>query len=319
MYGDVFALTRESAAELLRGPVPGARVTEVVRLSGGSVSGACEVRFAGAEEPVIVKVYGRGAGDRMVKELAVYRILREHGVTAVPRVLGSGGEDGGGALGVPYLVMSRLPGESAQAALETMDSADVAEVYRQMGAVLADVHRIEREAFGYYHRDLIFDPQPTNEAFMLRLAGRKLAQFAEWSGDRALHDAARDFIGDRGWVLAGCTVPRLLHNDFHELNVLVERTPDGPVVTGFIDVEDAMAGDPMADVAKTCAYSVRDDAVKLRGLREGYGAFPVGWEALVGLYRLIHGIELWDYFHETGIREPLDGLRAEMRALLVAG
>src|SRR5207302_3082144 len=115
---------------------------------------------------------------------------------------------------------------------------EFAEVYRQLGAILADVHRIERDAFGYIHRDGIYNPQPTNTAYMTALAAEKLADFDVRGGDSRLRRSAQGFIADRTELLARCTTARLVHNDFHEGNVLIERGAAGPVVTGFVDVEN---------------------------------------------------------------------------------
>ena len=58
----------------------------------------------------------------------------------------------------------------------------------------------------------------------------------------------------------------LCHNDFHEGNILIEQDEGrGWQVAGFIDVENAIAADPMIDLAKTDCYSIRGNRAKLDG------------------------------------------------------
>jgi hygromycin-B 7''-O-kinase len=50
----------------------------------------------------------------------------------------------------------------------------------------------------------------------------------------------------------------LCHNDFHEGNILADRDQRrGWQVTGFIDVENDIAADPLMNLAKTDCYSIR--------------------------------------------------------------
>lgn len=99
---------------------------------------------------------------------------------------------------------------------------------------------------------------------------------------------------------------------------MVTRTPDGPVLTGLIDVENAMAGDPMVDLSKTHSYSIGDNRVKLDGLFEGYGEVPTEWERRFRLFQLIHSFELWDFFCGIGEKDKLDPIAEEIRTLVAA-
>jgi hygromycin-B 7''-O-kinase len=324
--GDGFTLTADLATDLLRDLIPGAKVAGVERSSGGQISGAYEVRFADGEDPVIVKVYAPDAEDKLVKEEHVYGLLHRHGVGARPRLLGGAAE--GRSLGRPYLVMTKLAGRSLESIKDQLTRDELAEIYRQLGAILADVHRVERDAFGYIYRDGIYNPQPTNSAYMTALAAEKLAEFEVRGGDSRLRRSAQDFIAERTELLTRCVVPRLVHNDFHEGNVLIDRGPSGaigrstPVVTGFIDVENAIAGDPLADIAKTYGYDIagrpHEDA-KIAGFEAGYGGFPADWRGTAALYRLVHSFELWVFFHGIGEARWLDSVADEMWALISAG
>jgi aminoglycoside phosphotransferase (APT) family kinase protein len=187
-----------------------------------------------------------------------------------------------------------------------------------MGELLAAIHGIEQEAFGYRTTEIL-DPEPTNRAFMTRWNAERLDRYARFGGDGRLHDAVVSYFAERAELFAQCTGPRLLHYDFHEGNVIVDRTPHGPVLTGCVDVENAVAGDPLADLAKLDLYSIQGDEVKLGGLLDGYGALPNDWRDRVALYRLVCVLELWDWYRDIGEPEHLAGLADDMRAITSAG
>jgi hypothetical protein len=79
-------------------------------------------------------------------------------------------------------------------------------------------------------------------------------------------------------------------------------------------MENAVAADPVLDLAKTEYYSIRGNQTKLEGLRDGYGALPAGYPAAVGVYRVYHALELWDWFASIGKREHLAGLADDLSA-----
>ncbi|MBS2534303.1 phosphotransferase [Catenulispora sp. NF23] len=72
--------------------------------------------------------------------------VRENAITQLPKLLGGAGPNG--VLGLPYLVMSKLPGTTVAAISGAMPDAELADVYRQMGALLARVHAIGQDAYG---------------------------------------------------------------------------------------------------------------------------------------------------------------------------
>ena len=80
-------------------------------------------------------------------------------------------------------------------------------------------------------------------------------------------------------------------------------------------MENAVAADPLLDLAKTDCYSIRGDAAIFAALLAGYG--PVGPRAdeRLALYRIHHTLELWDWFHEVGRHEHLAGLSHRLATL----
>ena len=311
---DVHALSLPSAELMVRRIHPGASVTEVLTRTGGELSTVVEVRCAPPVDPVIVKFYAEEWRWKQEKEVHVYRLLEEHGIRTVPTVLHT--EDADGASGRAHTVMTRVEGQPLSAVVQDLDTAAVGGIYEQMGALLAGLHRITQESYGYITTHIL-EPEATNADYMQRQFARKLGEFSELGGDPALREAAEATVRDGAGLFGNCRQPVLCHNDFHEGNVLVDQGPGGWKVTGFIDVENAVAADPLIDLAKTEYYSVHGDRHKGEALRRGYGALPADWSERLALYRLYHALELWDWFASTGRTAPLPGIAEDIRQLTV--
>jgi hygromycin-B 7''-O-kinase len=307
-------LSRVQAEEILRPVLPDVAVTEVVARTGGQLSSVYEVRCEGAQ-PAVVKVYSEQWRWKQAKEVHVYRLLAEHGVGPIPAVLRA--EADGEQIGSAFTVMTLLPGRPLSEVGAQLDSAAMARVYRQMGGMLAAMHRIGQEAFGYL-TTRILEPEPDNTAYMTRQFARKLGEFRDLGGDSGLHDGVQAYLDKHVGLFATCAAPVLCHNDFHEGNVLVSPLTEGWSVTGLIDVENAIAADPLLDLAKTDCYSVRGDAVKFGALVDGYGPLPDDAPARLSLYRLYHSLELWDWFAMIGNTEPLTSIAEDIRGVVSA-
>lgn len=284
---------------MLRPLWPDAPVTAVFPRTGGQLSSVFEVRAA--DRSAIVKVYDEKWRWKQAKEAHVYRLLSEHGITLVPTVLHL--EPDPDVIGHAFTVMTRLPGTP----LSETPAADVAAVYHQLGRLLAAIHAIPQPGFGYITTHVL-DLAPDNTAYMGRQFTRKLREFLELQGDPALHDRVQSYVAAHGDLFALCPTPVLCHNDVHEGNILVSADR----ITGLVDIENALAGDPWLDLAKADFYAARGSSLKLDALFAGYGALA---DARMPLYRLYHALELWDWFASTGDAQYLPGIAAEMAAL----
>ncbi len=280
---------------------PDSEVAEVVQRTGGQLSTVFEVRRTDAD-PLIVKVYAPEWAWRQSKEVHVYGLLAEELDGSIPRVVHAEPADDHDA----FTILTKLDGVP----LSETDPPDWRATYVELGQLLARVHRIPQPAYGYL-TDRILDPLPDNDQYMRRQFTKKLDEFA---GDPGLHEAIRAYVDEHGGLFAANHAAVLCHNDFHEGNILVD--PETWRVTGFIDVENAIAADPLIDLAKTASYWIRGNADKLAGLIEGYGALPSDWEDRVLLYRVYHSLELWDWFHSIGETTHLDSIAAELAELV---
>ena len=302
-------------------------VASLASRTGGGVTSVYEAVFADGADPLILKAYAELSRPNRAKEVHVYGLLADHRVGPIPTIVHSA-ESSPHLHGRAHTVMTRLPGEPVQSVVGAMTEAERFDVYRQMGVLIAAVHRIGMPAFGYV-TTAVRDPVAANGERMARLWGAKLAEFDGFGGDPGLGAAIRRYAAERAEVFALCRRPVLCHNDFHEGNVLFTpptpgsgagaRQPAGWRLTGLIDVENAVAGDPFLDLAKTDWCSVRGDRAKWDGLVEGYGgeaALGPSWPERLEAYRLLHMLELWNWFSEIGQREYLASIAGDMRAVL---
>lgn len=277
---------------------PGSEIAEIVTRSGGQLSKVFEVRRYAAA-PVIVKVYEPEWAWKQAKEVHVYGLLTNLG-EAIPQVI---------HVGPGFTVLTMLDGVP----LSEAEPPDWKAVYIQLGRLLAKIHRIPQPAYGYL-TDEVLEPLPTNDAYMRRQFTKKLKEFGELGGDPQLHKEISRYVDEHAGLFANNTAPARCHNDFHEGNVLVD--PETWQVRGFIDVENAIAADPLMDLAKTECYSIWGNADKLAGLAEGYGELPADWRDRTTLYRLYHSLELWDWFKSIGTVDPLDSIAGDLSRIV---
>jgi hypothetical protein len=83
----------------------------------------------------------------------------------------------------------------------------------------------------------------------------------------------------------------------------------------FLDVENAIAADPLIDLAMTIRYDLDKSPHKRAGLLDGYGPLPTDEAARLDLYRLYHALELWDWFASIGETRHLPAIADDIRSL----
>lgn len=221
------------------------------------------------------------------------------------------------ALPFGFTVMTMLDGTPLSEVCPQLTDRDLHHVYQHIGRLMAQVHRIGQDDYGYL-TTRILDPQPTNTGYMLGQFTKKLREFADLGGAEALSAAIEAHVREHSHLFAACSTPVLCHNDLHEGNVLVSHHGDGWQVTGYVDVENAIAADPLLDLAKTDYYAIRGDQTKRGALLRGYGALPKGWFARLAIYRLYHALELWDWFALINQPAPLPGIAADIARIVNA-
>ena len=274
-------------------------VTSVNRFAGAGVSDVFEV--VTDERSVVVKLFPPDYEWKLAKELFVYRLVEEYAADVpVPRIISADREE-------HVLVLERIDGLPTS----ILADDDVPRLYRELGRLLARLHAIELEAFGYLTADGVVERHATNVDYMRSQFAKRLASFAELGGDPALGEAVAEHVRARDELLIGGPTAVFCHNDCHEGNVLVTREANG-AVAGVFDFENALAGDPLLDIAKTVAYSWRDRTVITDAIAEGYGYLPASWRDGLDLYGLYHVLELWTWLASLGERDHLHGLADDL-------
>lgn len=307
--------------QLLAEVLPDRRIADIGEVHGGRISDVFGVRFVDGSEPAIVKVYPSEERWKRAKELAIYELLDRHGVAPIPEIWHS--EAASVHLDArPCTVMTMMEGVPLSTVAGAMAEHELFDVYRQMGELLASVHAISMDAFGYITTEIL-DPATTNAEYILGSVERHLEQYATRGGSQSLWSALRRHFADHASLFDLCKRPALCHNDFHENNVLVTRR-DGSrwSISGLIDMETAIAADPVSDVAKTDWFAIRGSRTKVDGLIAGLGGESALGPSLperLALYRQYHELEMWGFFDHIGSASERDEMTAELRKAVTRG
>jgi hygromycin-B 7''-O-kinase len=267
--------------------VPDLDLVDVSPLDGGAVHANFAIRTADGRE-LVLKVYRGELSWKLDKEIFLLRLVGSRLSLPVPEIVHT-------TPGV--LVMTRLPGEPAR-----FVDGDPVSVSLQLGAHLRELHTITFDNFGYIETR-VTSPVETNLEYMQRRIQRKVG-----SGPPALRDGLARYFAEREDVFAGCETAVLCHNDAHDANVLVE---DGRI-TGLLDWENAVAADPILDLAKSYAFSDGRSEDTLDALVEGYGPLRPDWREAFDLYVTDHLLELWIWFKQIRVTDPLPMLEEHL-------
>jgi aminoglycoside phosphotransferase (APT) family kinase protein len=290
-------------------------VARLSEIRGGHIGAVYEIGLTGGAPSFVLKVYPETLHWKMQKEVNVCELLSARLGVPVPRILLA--DDTKSLIGLNFVLMTKLDGEGLYGLEATLTEAEIFSIYSQMGQVLREIHRISIEAFGYIGPSGVSTPHASNRAYMSFQFDKKLAEFAEYGGDSGLGHRLRAFVGGQTHLLDACTVASLCHYDFHPGNVLVDRKAGSLHLSGILDFENAIAGDPLMDIAKTLDYAIGEDETKKAGLLAGYGPIErQGWRKAVTLYRLYCVLELWCWMAQIGNREPLAGLTRDLERFL---
>jgi len=224
----------------------------------------------------------------MRKEVAVSTLIQDRLSVPTPRVLFA--DDSKKLLGLNFILMTELEGSNLCRIEPTLTPDQLVSAYVQIGQLLREFHRIPMEAFGYIGPNGIWTAHATNYAYISFQFGQKLEEFADRGGATSLARRVEVHAADRMGLLLECTQPVLCHNDLHAGNLLAAIAQGTVRLSGVLDFEGALAGDPLMDVAKALYYV---DEQGKSALLEGYGEMR-RWQPsqTLDLYRLYFVLEL---------------------------
>src|SRR4029453_1899189 len=192
----------------------------------------------------------------MAKEVHVLALLRNVGAP-VPRILFA--DDTRSVIDLHFVLMNKLEGSVLRRREAAMSDAELFSVHAEIGACLRSIHDITLDSFGYIGPNGVWTAHPTNRDYLSFQFGKKLENFRAKGGEAPLADRLAVTIADRRHLLDGATEPHLCHYDFHSGNVLV-ASDGAPRLSGIVDFENAIAGDPLMDIAKALYYFTPQDA-----------------------------------------------------------
>jgi Ser/Thr protein kinase RdoA (MazF antagonist) len=271
----------DEARRLLAGA--GLEIEDLAPMDGGTVHHLYELR-ASDGRAYVLKLYRGELSWKLDKETYLLDLVHRRLSIPVPEIVHTK---------PAVLVMTRLPGGPAR-----FTEDDPVAVSRQLGALLRELHTIELDGFGYIETR-VTNPVQTNLEYMRRRVEAKLR-----NGPPHLREPIARYVADRESAFAGCETAVLCHNDAHDANVLVENGR----ITGLIDWENAVAADPVFDLAKSWAFSDGRSEETLDALADGYGPLRPDWREALDLYVIDHLLELWVWFVSIGVTDPLPEL-----------
>jgi len=259
----------------------------IIPLKDGWFNTAYAIEFAAGQPDVVLRIapppgqpvltYER---DLMRRETAVMQLVEKEVDIPMARLLAYDGS--GRVLDRDYMFVARLAGRPFDQAKADMPPEELARVLRQLGEFAARIHALPGARFGYDCADL--SAGSWREAF-LRMMEALLADGENLGVVLPVpYTAVRARLEDLAPILNVVQTPRLVHWDLWEGNIFVDVVDGRYTITGIIDWERALWGDPEID------------QVMFRGADDpfwgGYGRFPSA-DPAANARRTLYRLYLW--------------------------
>jgi aminoglycoside phosphotransferase (APT) family kinase protein len=270
-------------------------LTGHVLLTGGTFNSVYRLRFA--DRPgLVVKLSPDPHGAKMTYEQGLveteaqfYTLVGAATALPVPDVVAVqdlGPELGGGQM----LLVSELPGAPWYGS--GLAATDRGGLRSDLGRMVASLHGITGPSFGYPSESTGPLTSSWAEAFEAMIDA-VLADAVHFQVDLPVDPRRiRDALATCSKDLATVEVPSLVHFDLWDGNVLLDLAGT-PRISGIIDGERAMWGDPVMDFASAALFGeIRDDEDFIRGYESAGLTMPLDESARrrLLLYRAYLGL-----------------------------
>jgi len=192
-----------------------------------------------------------------------------------------------------YVIESRINGVDLSESM--LSDSELKRVMRHVGKLLKQMHGISAEGFGALTGELKGHAKSWR---YLRKPINRLSDglFNEKIVTKKQSNHIANYFLERESIL-DFDDPRLLHNDIQKNNLMVNQNK----LVGIIDLGDAMAGDPVYDLARAyqglCDIPYRDE------LLNAYGDFDM---ESFNYYLLYHACWTTIFFHKNNFKGELN-------------
>ncbi len=178
----------------------------------------------------------------MQAEVQVMRMVRAQTTVPCPRIFAY--DTSRRLLESDYFLMEFLPGTPFHRLRHELPASEQARIERAMGRMARQINTITGPAFGYFAQ-----PEPPGTGWKTTFGNMLRGLLLDgWEAKVTLplpYEELVKILEAHFAVLDGIDMPRLVHWDLWEGNVLVD--PATRKVTGLIDYERALWGDPLME------------------------------------------------------------------------
>ncbi|OQD57530.1 aminoglycoside phosphotransferase [Streptomyces phaeoluteigriseus] len=292
------------------------QVTSAVELGGGMYNTTYRIAANGLGAPVILRI-APAPGRQFVSE---YQLMRNEYATVpylapiadlIPRVLFADWSQE--ITGRDWMVQSHLDGAPAPDRLGDYPRTLWPGYFAQLGTIAKDVHAVRGPHFGH-----VAGPgHPTWSAAVIASLSAIADDVNSVSLDAADVRKVADLASEHRKVLDEITQPRLLTGDLWTVNTMLAAAPT-PVISGVLDLDRTLFGDPAADWTIRMASAKQDERT---AFWDTYGPRAAtsadAWRALVYEARHLGAIRLERHrLHNTdGVHSTYDSMATVLSQL----
>ncbi|MGV4891999.1 phosphotransferase family protein [Streptomyces viridosporus] len=292
------------------------RVTSAVELGGGMYNTTYRITADGLVEPVILRV-APALERQFVSE---HELMRNEYATVpylapvadlIPRVLFADWSQE--IIGRDWMVQSHLEGQPAPDRLGDYSRTLWPGFFAQLGTIAKEIHAVRGPRFG----PVAGPGYPTWSEAVLASLHAIADDISRVGLDAADVRKVADLAADHRNVLDEITEPRLLTGDLWTVNTMLANAPT-PVISGILDLDRTLFGDPAADWTIRMASAKQDERT---AFWDTYGPRSTtsadAWRALVYEARHLGAIRLERHrlHNRDGVRNTYQSLAAVLAKL----
>lgn len=216
---------------------------------------ACDNAVYRLDAQRYLKIFGPTAKRQFHIERSILRTLESYHTVPAPRIV----VEGEPVQDPPYLVLSEVPGSTAEDVWENLPRSEQLAIARQLGEITAAIHRLPEQElaaveqhFGGWHNHVKAEqarriPLIENTENLTRKQRDEMTRFMKVEAKELLDNSLKITHGE------------LAHN-----HVYLSQVSGTWRVTGLIDWADAMLGPPVLDVAFLWFWTFSRDREAMR-------------------------------------------------------